>query len=493
MRQPSNELLEDLNSSYQYLPTVIEGLEAAKRSKNIVILGAGMAGLVAATLLKEAGHRVTVLEGNNRAGGRVYTVREPFMEGGYLDVGAMRIPKTHLLTMEYLKRFRLPYHKFINSTPKDYLHTNNVTVSRQEYEQNPDVFNYPLPSHEKGKTATELFLSAVNPFLELYSASSSEQQRQLLKEYDRYSMENFLRYNPIGRSLSANAINKIKVLLGIEGFPEFSFLSILTDIVSTVFNKDLEFIEISGGNDQLPASLVPLLPNELFYRKKVTRIVQDYHGAAVHVNDTRTGNFEFYEGDFIINTIPFTVFQFIDVLPFHSVKFEKRRAIRELRNVASTKIGIQFKTRFWERDGLGGSNIITDLTNRFTYTPSHNIGKSGTGLLLVSYSWEDNALLWDSLPKQEKINQSLKGLAKLFGSQVYKEYMTGFAFSWNLNPFSAGCFSLFKPNQLTEFSEVIKQPEGRIHFAGEHTSSHHGWIEGAIESGVRAAIEVNER
>ncbi|MFW0781200.1 FAD-dependent oxidoreductase [Rossellomorea marisflavi] len=65
--------------------------------------------------------------------------------------------------------------------------------------------------------------------------------------------------------------------------------------------------------------------------------------------------------------------------------------------------------------------------------------------------------------------------------------------NWSVNPFSAGCFTLFTPGQETDFADYIQHPEGRLHFAGEHTSSFHGWMEGAIESGIRAAYELNER
>jgi len=58
-------------------------------------------------------------------------------------------------------------------------------------------------------------------------------------------------------------------------------------------------------------------------------------------------------------------------------------------------------------------------------------------------------------------------------------------------PYSGGAFTMMKPNQVTELSPYIALPEGRVHFASEHPSTHHGWIQGAIESGIRAAHEVN--
>src|SRR5262249_9129235 len=82
-------------------------LERAKTPRKIIVLGAGMSGLVAAFELKKAGHSVTVLEATLRPGGRVYTLREPFADGLYAEAGAGRIPVFHNLTRQYIKQFGL--------------------------------------------------------------------------------------------------------------------------------------------------------------------------------------------------------------------------------------------------------------------------------------------------------------------------------------------------------------------------------------------------
>jgi len=77
-------------------------------AKQILILGAGLAGLVAAYELAQLGHMVTILEARLRPGGRVYTLREPFSDGLYAEGGAARIPDGHDLTLKYVKLFNLP-------------------------------------------------------------------------------------------------------------------------------------------------------------------------------------------------------------------------------------------------------------------------------------------------------------------------------------------------------------------------------------------------
>lgn len=84
-------------------------------AKKVLVLGAGMAGLVAAYELSKLGHDVTVLEARTRPGGRVHTLREPFSDGLYAEAGAARIPDNHELTLKYVKEFAVPLEPFYPS------------------------------------------------------------------------------------------------------------------------------------------------------------------------------------------------------------------------------------------------------------------------------------------------------------------------------------------------------------------------------------------
>ena len=465
------------------------GLKPTPNPKKIIIIGAGMAGLVSASLLKEAGHTVTIIEGNNRVGGRIYTIRGPFSDGLYLDAGAMRFPDTHNLVFEYIRKFHLSTNMFINKN--DLYLVNGVQTTDAYYNSNPSVLNFPLPPEEQGKTAVELLDAAVEPFLTLYERSSPQEQERLREKFDRYSFDDFLRFNPLGVSLSPEAIRLVKVILGIEGFPNLGFVDILLDIVRTVFNKDLKFYEIAGGNDRLPYSFMPELQQNIIPNQKVHQISNREDGVTVTARDRISNQYHRFEGDYVIVTVPYSVFQFIDIYPYNSISFQKWKAIRELNYVSSVKVGLEFTSKFWETSNIG--NIITDLPIRYTYSPSHSIGESGPGVMLASYSWGQNADLWNSLPEDERIRESLQGLSRVYGEQVYQKFSRGTSYSWSQNQFSAGCFTLFAPNQSSDFSDDLYLPEGRMHFAGEHTSPFHGWVEGSIESGVRAAYELNGR
>ncbi|MGM7700709.1 flavin monoamine oxidase family protein [Pseudalkalibacillus sp. Hm43] len=488
---------ETLNGILSYpdemLSIIQNGLQKNTKPKHVMILGAGMAGLVAGSLLKRAGHTVSILEGNSRVGGRIFTMRQPFSEGNYFEAGAMRIPETHVLVLELIKRFKLPLNPFINSTPYDIIYVNGILTRRYLYDKDPDVLKYPVGDKYKKQTALNIFLEAVQPFFDLYTNASPEERIRLKKKYDSYSFGSFLKNNPFGKSLDASTVHLIQILLGIEGFPELSFVDIITDIVSNLFSSDLKYYEIIGGNDRLPWSFMKELSSNLYLYENVTDIKQYDKSVVVSTVDPRTGKRSGIQADYAITTIPFSVFQFINIEPFSSISFEKRTAIQTMHYVPATKIGLEFGYKFWEKDQLFGGSMTTDFPLQFAYYPSHNIGKPGPGVMLGSYSWEDNAALWDALPEDRRIQEALQMLARVHGPVVFQTFRKGASFSWAQNPFSGGCFTLFKPYQYSEFGQVIKQPEGRLHFAGEHTSSFHGWIEGAIESGVRTAFEVNAR
>src|SRR5918998_527787 len=90
-----------------YLPLAQQGLSQTTRPQKVLVLGAGIAGLVAAYELLRAGHDPLILEAKSHVGGRIETLRQPFEEGLYAEAGAMRIPAAHTLTMHYVNKFGL--------------------------------------------------------------------------------------------------------------------------------------------------------------------------------------------------------------------------------------------------------------------------------------------------------------------------------------------------------------------------------------------------
>jgi monoamine oxidase len=99
------------------------------------------------------------------------------------------------------------------------------------------------------------------------------------------------------------------------------------------------------------------------------------------------------------------------------------------------------------------------------------------------------------LSREDRIRFALRDVETLHGGQAgcYEERLVGgMSHSWAQDEYTFGAFALFDPHQETELFDAMWTPHKKVHFAGEHTSLKHGWIEGAVESGIRAAWEIHQ-
>ncbi|MFH8493856.1 flavin monoamine oxidase family protein [Streptomyces coeruleorubidus] len=140
-----------------------------------------------------------------------------------------------------------------------------------------------------------------------------------------------------------------------------------------------------------------------------------------------------------------------------------------------------------------GGGSATDNPNRFMYYPSHRVEGSTGGVVLASYCWSDDAARWDSMRPAERYVYALRNLQALHGRRI-EVFFTGRGAtkSWARDPYAFGEAAIYTAHQMTSFHLDVSRPEGPVHFAGEHTSLKHAWIEGALESAVRAALAVHQ-
>ncbi|MFC9430414.1 flavin monoamine oxidase family protein [Streptomyces sp. NPDC056987] len=140
-----------------------------------------------------------------------------------------------------------------------------------------------------------------------------------------------------------------------------------------------------------------------------------------------------------------------------------------------------------------GGGSAADNPNRFMYYPSHRVEGSTGGVVLAAYCWSDDATRWDSMPNAERYVYALRNLQALHGRRI-EVFFTGRGAtkSWARDPYAFGEAATYTAHQMTSFHLDVPRPEGPVHFAGEHTSLKHAWIEGALESAVRAATDVHQ-
>ena len=478
----ADQPLVDTPVEPETLATPAMGLEPRDQpGKRVIIIGGGIAGLVAAFELVRQGHEPLVLEAQHRVGGRVRTIRD-FAPGLYAEAGAMRIPRVHDLTLAYCDLFGLELRPFVMGNPKTLVYIDGQRMTVEEADANPDRLPFDLADHEKGKTWTALWNEATAEFREQYEKGGQESLDDLLREYDQYSTREFL----VMRGFSEGALE----LYGVMSFRESNMNAAVVEQLREIVGRSFEDMqEIVGGLDLLPRAFYENLKPYVRFGAAVTAIEQSPDEVTVHYKGP-AGRAS-VKGDYAICAIPFSVLRDIEVLntPFSR---EKQKAIRELNYNASGKILFQTRHRFWEwEDGIVGGTTVTDLPIRRICYPSFSDPSEERGTLLASYTWGQDALRWGAMNAEDTIEQALEDVAKIHPS-ITKEFEVGAVQNWYDDPWARGAFALFEPEQQTRLQPSIVAPEGRIHFAGEHTSLYHAWIQGALESGIRAAKEIHE-
>ncbi|MEX0797247.1 MAG: flavin monoamine oxidase family protein [Acidimicrobiia bacterium] len=465
---------------HDMLRLVNEGLRpSATNLARVVVVGAGMSGLVSADKLVEAGHQVEILEGRSRVGGRIETLRAPFAPDLYGEAGAMRLPRSHHLTMAYVERFGLETIPFTLSNPSCYIHMHGSRHHSAEVEANQEVLGF--EGAPKGRGILEMWEAEIDPFRRRLASQGDEAWSSITTEFDSYSTREFLERC----GWTEGAIECFGLLGNLESLMNSAFLEVLREEVTDSY-RDL--LQIRGGMDRLPAAFLPRLGSHIRYGARVVALEQTESSVTVHYR-TRAGRFA-VSGDFVIVTVPFPVLRHIEVTPAFSRA--KAKAIRQLTYDASAKIFLQFRRRFWEEDeGIFGGTTVTDMAIRNVFYPEHG-RETGRGVVLASYTWSEDAQRWGSLAPEDRIDQALENLTAIH-PQAAVEFEVGVSKMWHDDEFAGGAFALFDPGQQTLLHKTITEPEGRIYFAGEHTSLSHAWIQGAIESGLRVAAEVHQR
>lgn len=446
--------------------------------RRVLVLGAGIAGLVAAYELKRQGHVPVVLEAQNRVGGRVYTLRS-FAPGLYAEAGAMRIPRVHELTLAYCGHFGLEMRPFVTANPNGLVCVGGTRYTMAQVDADPSLLPFDLAPQEVGRSVAQLWQAATLDIRQLLENDGPAAWAAIAAQYDQYSLREFLEL----RGFSEGAIE----MYGILNFVEAELNNAVVEELREDLGRHYEDMqEIVGGMDRLPNAFYRAVCDEIRFGANVTAVDQDERSVTVHYK-TESGRYT-ETGDFAVCAIPFSVLPTVEFL--HPLSRDKQRAIRQLNYSASTKILFQVRERIWEReDGIQGGATVCDLAVRRLNYPTPD-PSTRRGVLLASYTWGQDALRWDAMDDETRLEEALDDVARIHPG-IRDVYEVGASHAWYDDPWARGAFALFAPGQQTLLQEAIVRPEGRLYFAGEHCSLHHAWIQGALDSGIRAAHAIN--
>jgi len=513
------------------------------KGKRIGIIGGGLAGLSSAFELRKLGFDITIFEANeNRIGGRVYTYY--FDRDNFGELGPMRIPISHETTWHYINLFKLNTSPFVQYNENALLYVKNIRVQNDIKGINVMKKIYPyfnLDIQDRDIPWSSLINRVINFSL---LSMPPEVRREILEIKECYnpkiiywdSLSIRKAFEVMGYSQSTiNMIGSISPLIG--SFFDISFIEVLQD----EYSMDFIFLyRIDDGIVKLPLSFYKSLtskaPKEYSIPvnklgdirwmpgNRVTEIGFNYNLNKVTINyKDRKSKYDKKElFDYVICAIPFSTLRTIKINPLFSE--DKMQAIKEVHYTTAFKSLLLCSNRFWEigppQERIIGGGSYTDLPITSIWYPSDHakyilerynkclyklpISKwtlkkeaspESKGVLLASYNFDLDAIRLGNIDKYIQYQTVLEeieevhGLPKGYLKSIVKDYKS---IHWNTQVWARGAFCYFNPQQKRLFSYPMALPEynNRIFFAGEHISSKHAWMQGALNSGMKAAKDL---
>lgn len=457
-------------------------LERKGPAQKVVILGAGLAGLAAAYELSRAGHEVTVLEAQSRAGGRVQTLREPFSDGLAVDTGASSLASSHGLVWSYLEELGLTGDPWLDPQLAGLNSLYHLDGQRVVPVQGA-ALPFATTEEERQLRSLGMLTKYYLPFEEqVGDPLAPDWPGPTVGKFDHMSVADLMR----SQGASAGAVKQLGMRFYLDlpgdGMEEVSALWLLRDGVLSPGTDSIW--RIRGGMDQLPKAFAARLADKVRYGSPAVRIAHSPH--SVEVGYRQGGRLATLTADRVLCTLPFSVLKDLEITPGFSAG--KQRVIREMPYCTVVRNFLQTRSRFWIGQGLSGF-ACTDLPIKFVFDSSSN--RSGQRGLLETYSSGPAGRIFDQTAPGERTEKAVTELEKVY-PELRSQFEGGASKSWMDDPWQRGAYGYYKPGQMTTLMPHAATVEGRVHFAGEHTSPWPHWMQGALYSAARAAREINE-
>lgn len=419
------------------------------------IVGMGAAGVRAAMLLEEAGVEVRLFEARDRVGGRLYTVEGP--NGLLYDAGGEWIDADHHRILDLARS--------VGVDPEPTPRWPGLVKFGDSLCKEDDLWPEALEDEVRFEAAAADIAQKLNPIPWENEAFASLDETNLAAFIEQNTTSERGRWWLRRRfgSDEGDDVERIGLLGWLLGYR--LYLEREPNAMSAY--------RLSGGMGRLIERLASQLKTPISYERVLRRVLNDGNRVGLQFDDGEA------TVDHAILCLPPPALERVVFDP--ALPTEKRCALEACEMSQTLKLSIEFKTKWWEAREWSGS-LICDLPIQQTWD-----GTKGDRPVLNCYIGGADARYFMEHP--EPVHEAVSQLATLF-PEAADEFVDGALYNWPKDTFAMGSFSHLAPGYVLQHMKHIAAPVDNIHFAGEHTASWVGFIEGAVESAERVVAEV---